>query len=45
MALPEVVWRKTAEEIVAKVRRGRVVLASAKNATDHQQMRAEGCWL
>ncbi len=29
------VWRKTAEEIVAKVRRGRVALTSVKNATDH----------
>ncbi len=29
------VWRKTAEEIVAKVRRGRLALASVKNATDH----------
>lgn len=29
------VWRKTAEEIVAKVRRGRTALASVKSATHH----------
>lgn len=29
------VWRKTAEEIVAKVRRGRAALASVKSATRH----------
>jgi transposase len=29
------VWKKTAEEIVAKVRRGRAALASVKSATDH----------
>ena len=29
------VWHKTAEEIIAKVRRGRAALTQAKSATDH----------
>jgi len=29
------VWHKTAQEIIAKVRRGRAALAQVKSATEH----------